>query len=155
MATDNLARGIAATKLSKKGGDITGDLHITGDLTVDGVTKTTEQETLVVKDQMIITNSDGIPLTTFSGLGIKNGQNTVYGLVYDPVSNSVKFGIGSLDSHNRFSFNTGEGLPIAVRDDSNLFVDGHLIKWDSSKKAFVDSGIGYSALQINVYEEGD
>lgn len=141
MAADNLARGMAASKLSAKGGDLTGDLHITGNLTVDGVTKTTEQETLIIKDNMIVTNADGATLSNLmSGLGIRNGSTNVYGIVYDPVSNSVKFGIGSLDSQNRFSFNTGEGHPLAIRADSNTFTDGHYIKWDAANNMLVDGG---------------
>lgn len=140
MATDNLARGMAASKLSQKGGTISGDLEITGDLNVRGTTVTTKQETLMIKDNMIVTNADGKTLQGASGIAIRSGSSVVYGLVYDPTSDTVMFGMGSLDSHNNFTFNANEGLPLAVRADSSLFVDGHFVKWDATHYCFVDGG---------------
>lgn len=140
MAVDNLARGIAGSKLSQKGGTISGNLEVTGDLNVRGTTITTKQETLMIKDNIIVTNADGKTLQGVSGIAIRSGSSVVYGLVYDPVSDTVKFGMGSLDAHNNFTFNTNEGLPIAVRADSSLFVDGHYVKWDATHYCFVDGG---------------
>ena len=140
MATDNLARGIAASKLSKKGGTIDGNLAITGDLNVAGTTVTTRQETLFIKDNMIVTNADGRVLQGASGIAIRSGSSVVYGLVYEPTQDTVMFGQGSLDSENNFTFNTDEGLPIAIRADSSLFVDGHFVKWDATQYCFVDGG---------------
>ena len=140
MATDIVARGMASSKLDKSGGIIDGNLAITGDLNVNGTTVTTRQETLFIKDNMIVTNADGLDLQGASGIAIRSGSSVVYGLVYDPTSDTVMFGLGTLDSNNDFSFNTNEGLPIAVRADSSLFFDGHWIKWDATKYAFVDGG---------------
>ena len=140
MATDNIARGLAGSKLSKKGGTVDGNLEITGNLNVRGTTVTTRQETLFIKDNMIVTNADGKTLQGVSGIAIRSGSSVVYGLVYDPTSDTVKFGMGSLDSSNNFTFNTNEGLPIAVRADSSLFVDGHFVKWDATNYCFVDGG---------------
>lgn len=140
MATDNLARGMAASKLSRTGGTIDGNLSITGDLNVNGTTVTTRQETLMIKDNIIVTNADGKVLQWTSGLAIRSGSSLVYGLVYDPTKDTVMFGIGSLDSSNNFTFSANEGLPIAVRADSSLFVDGHFVKWDATHYCFVDGG---------------
>lgn len=140
MATDIVARGMAASKIGKDGGTIDGDLSIGGNLSVNGTTVTTRQETLFVKNNMLITNADGLNLIGLSGLGIRNGSTDVYGLVYGNSSNSVKFGIGTLDANNNFTFNVGEGHPIAIRDNSSAFTDGNLVKWNSSSNMFVDGG---------------
>ena len=76
---------------------------------------------------MIVTNSDKQTLLTLSGLAINKNSNETYGIVYDPTSDSVKLGLGSLDENNRFTFSES-GNPVAVRSDSSLLVDGHLIK---------------------------
>ena len=66
--------------------------------------------------------------------------------MYDPQSDSVKLGLGSLDEDNNFTFNQGEGLPIAVRDDSTVFTDKHVIVWDAAGEKFVDGGKAVSDL---------
>ena len=126
-------------KLDKTGGTISGDLNITGNLEVAGTTITKDAETLLIKDNVIVTNSDKQTLLTLSGLAINKNSNETYGIVYDPTSDSVKLGLGSLDENNRFTFSES-GNPVAVRSDSSLLVDGHLIKWDSNSYCFVDSG---------------
>ena len=140
MATDIVARGMAGSKLDKSGGIIDGNLAITGDLNVNGTTVTTRQETLFIKDNMIVTNADGLGLQGASGIAIRSGSSVVYGLVYEPTSDTVMFGLGSLDNNNNFTFNSGEGLPIAIRADSSSFVDGHFVKWDATNYCFVDGG---------------
>lgn len=125
-------------KLDKTGGTISGDLNITGNLEVAGTTITKDAETLLIKDNVIVTNSDKQTLLTLSGLAINKNSNETYGIVYDPTSDSVKLGLGSLDENNRFTFSES-GNPVAVRSDSSLLVDGHLIKWDSNSYCFVDS----------------
>lgn len=135
-------------KLSTMGGSISGNLDISGNLNVDGKTVSRETETLRVKDNIIVTNADGVELLKLSGLGIKTNANNVYGIVYDPISNSVKLGIGTMDSNGEFTFNENEGEPVAVRDDSSLFVDGHLIMWDSTRNKFIDSGKSLENIDV-------
>ena len=127
-------------KYDKTGGTIDGDVTVTGDLTVQGTTITENAETLDVKANVITTNSEGAPLINLSGLGIRTNATNVYGIMYDPQSDSVKLGLGSLDEDNNFTFNQGEGLPIAVRDDSTAFTDKHVIVWDAAGDKFVDGG---------------
>lgn len=129
-----------AKKYDKTGGTIDGNVQITGDLTVQGTTITENAETLDVKANVITTNSEGVPLINLSGLGIRTDATNVYGIMYDPQSDSVKLGLGSLDEDNNFTFNQGEGLPIAVRDDSTAFTDKHVIVWDAAGDKFVDGG---------------
>lgn len=127
------------TKLDKTGGTISGDLNIAGNLEVAGTTITKDAETLLIKDNVIVTNSDKQTLLTLSGLAINKNSNETYGIMYDPTSDSVKLGLGSFDENNKFTFSES-GNPVAVRSDSSLLIDGHLIKWDSNSYCFVDSG---------------
>lgn len=129
-------------KLDKTGGTITGDLTITQNLTVQGTTTTHESQILTVKDPLIVANSDKATLSSYGGLLINTNANNTYGMVYDPGSSSVKLGLGTYNSSTKkFAFNSGEGLPIVVRDDSTTWTNGHYAKWDSTKNAFVDGGV--------------
>ena len=146
-----------AKKLDLTGGTITGSLAIQGDLTVTGTTTTEKAETLAVKDSVIITNADGAELgATLSGIAIrKDGENT-YGVMYDPSSDSVKLGLGTLDTENKFTFNESgtDGKPIATRDDSSNLTDGDLVKWDGTSKSLIDSGkkVGDFVEKVTVTE---
>lgn len=129
-------------KLDKTGGTITGSLTIAQNLTVQGVTTTHESQILTVKDPLIVANSDKATLSSYGGLLINTNANNTYGMVYDPGSSSVKLGLGTYNSNTKkFTFNSGEGLPIVVRDDSTTWTNGHYAKWDSTKNAFVDGGV--------------
>lgn len=130
------------TKLDKTGGTITGSLTITQNLTVQGTTTTHESQILTVKDPLIVANSDKATLSSYGGLLINTDANNTYGMVYDPGSSSVKLGLGTYNSTTKkFAFNSGEGLPIVVRDESAAWTNGHYAKWDSTKHAFVDGGV--------------
>lgn len=129
-------------KLDKTGGTITGSLVITQNLTVQGTTTTQESQILTVKDPLIIANSDKATLADFGGLLINTNASDTYGLVYDPSAATVKLGLGTYNSTTKkFTFKSGEGLPIVVRDDSTAWTNGHYAKWDSTKNAFVDGGV--------------
>ena len=126
--------------VNKDGVFITGKVKLQGDADISGIVTVKETETLKVKDNIVITNADGVDLVYMSGLGIRKNSSDTYGIVYDPASDSVKLGLGKLDNSGKFTFNEGEGQPVAVRDDSSLFVDGHLVKWDATNHKFVDCG---------------
>ena len=129
-------------KLDKAGGTITGSLTITQNLTVQGTTTTQESQILTVIDPLIVANSDKATLSSYGGLLINTDANNTYGMVYDPGSSSVKLGLGTYNSNTKkFAFNSGEGLPIVVRDDSAAWTNGHYAKWDSTKNAFIDGGV--------------
>ena len=125
--------------LEKTGGTISGNLSVQGNLNVAGTTVTQDTETLLVKDNIIVTNSDKADLVNLSGLAINKNANQTYGIMYDPTTDSVKLGLGSIDETGEFTFSES-GNPVAVRADSSLLVDGHLIKWDATNNRFVDSG---------------
>mgnify|MGYP004645659399 CR=1 FL=1 len=162
MAVDSFARRLAAAaiqkggsdvtkeyvdaeldkKYDKTGGAITGDVAITGDLTVSGTTTTEKEKQLLVEDNIIVTNANKIDLKTLlSGLAINKNENATYGIMYDPTDDTVKFGEGTIGENNKFVFKDGEGLPLAIRADSNQFVDGCLVKWDASTNSFVRSDL--------------
>lgn len=153
---EKLAADIAAaiaTKLDIAGGTITGDLDVDGDLVVSGdftakgKTFIEEATTLAVKNAIIETNAGKTDLKTLlSGLVINKNSTTAYGFVYDPTDDTVKFGQGSVDENGVFTFKTGEGSPVATRADSSTFTAGHLVKWDNTKKRFVDAGKSISEV---------
>ena len=125
--------------LEKTGGTISGNLSVQGNLNVAGTTVTKDTETLLVKDNIVVTNSDKAELLNLSGLAINKNASQTYGIMYDPTTDSVKLGLGSIDETGKFTFSE-KGNPVAVRADSSLLVDGHLIKWDATNNRFVDSG---------------
>lgn len=135
-------------KIGAGGGAIVGDMTIQGNLTVQGTATYENVQSLNVKDAIIVTNIDGEPLNAaLSGLAIKKNSSKVYGLMYDPTDDTVKFGEGVLDAENKhFTFSEYEGKPIATRADSKDLVEEHIIKWDSYINAFVDSGVKVSDL---------
>lgn len=128
------------TKYDKTGGTIGGNVVITGDLTVNGTQHINNTENLNVENAMIYSNAKGATLATNGGIGIKKNATDVYGIVYDPTSDSVKLGIGKSDANGRFTFNANEGQPVAIRDDSSKFTSNNLVKWDSESYKFVDAG---------------
>lgn len=141
MATDIVARGMAASKLDKNGGEISGNLSISGDLYVSGTTVTTQEEHLLISDKIIVTNSNGATLSGLSGIAIKTNSADSYGIMYDSVSNDLKIGNGTLDANNNFSFNADSGNLILTLNDSQRLSDTSIIQWNSSNKEFENIGI--------------
>lgn len=120
---------------------IAGDVQIQGDLTVNGTTYTTNTETLMVNDNLIVANAAGTNLNNLSGLAIRTNSTDAYGILYDPATSSVKLGLGSLSDDNEFTFDTNEGNSIAVRSQDTEWTDGHVVEWNAAERKFVDSGI--------------
>ena len=96
-------------------------------MNVAGTTVTKDTETLLVKDNIVVTNSDKAELLNLSALAINTNASQTYGIMYDPTTDSVKLGLGSIDETGEFTFSES-GNPVAVRADSSLLVDSHLIK---------------------------
>lgn len=156
QAIDNEASARAAadtalrnSKYDKTGGTIDGNVQITGDLTVQGTTTTNDTETLAVKDNLIVTNSDGATLAGLSGLIIRTSPTQSYGMVYDPANEgTVKLGLGTYNAETGvFTFATGEGLPVAVRALSTAWTNLHLAAWDAANNQFVDAGKAVADFQ--------
>ena len=134
---------------------IGGDLTVGGELFVTGKTTTVEHETLTVKDNLIVVNSDGTS-TGKSGLVINTGESidsnqyVAYGILYGSQGDAVYIGKGVLeyaedgyDMSATFTFNENQAVPLAAR--SGTWYNKSIPMWDSSKHAFVSSG-------LNVYE---
>lgn len=144
-----------ASKLDITGGkisgslDVGGDLSVAGDFTAKGKTFIEEATTLAVKNAIIETNAGKIDLKTIlSGLAINKNENATYGLMYDPTDDTVKFGLGSVDENGKFTFNLNEGAALAVRADSRLLYDGHVISWNAERNEFVDSGVNSADIAV-------
>lgn len=131
----------ADTKVSKSGDTITGNLTIQGNLSVSGTTTTVDTETLKVKDNVIVTNSDKNQLIDLSGLAINTDSTNTFGIMYNPTSNTVDLGLGTITTECKFTFNENEGLPLAIRDSNSSFTQDHLISWSTNKNKLTDSGI--------------
>ena len=141
IETEDVVRKLELdTKYDKTGGTIGGNVIITGDLTVNGTQHINNTENLNVENAMIYSNAKGATLATNGGIGIKKNATDVYGIVYDPTSDSVNLGLGKSDANGVFTFNANEGQPVAIRDDSSKLVNDNLIKWDATNHKLVDSG---------------
>ena len=134
-------KGYVDTKVSKSGDTITGNLTIQGNLSVSGTTTTVDTETLKVKDNVIVTNSDKNKLIDLSGLAINTDATNTFGIMYNPTSNTVDLGLGTITTEGKFTFNENEGLPLAIRDSNSSFTQDHLISWSTEKNKLTDSGI--------------
>lgn len=153
------------TKFDKTGGVINGSVVIAENLNVKGKVIASEEITQIVKDAVIILNSDGADLsTTLAGTVIRindSDTNNAYAIAYDKSTDSVKLGIGTVtetgvggDRKYSFAFAENEGNPIAVRDDNSLLTDNHLLMWDSTNNKLVDSGKSVTDIvpSINVVQ---
>ena len=131
--------------------NFTGNLYVQGDLIVDGATTTVSHESIAIKDHTFIINSDGDDLSTLddslSGLVIRKNQNSAYGIMYDPVGDGVKIGLGNIDESNKkkdFNYDSDQAQFLATRAD--VITTGNIPEWDSSKKQFIDSGVSVDSI---------
>ena len=132
---------------------IQGNIQIQGDLTVNGTTTSEDHQTLLVQDNIIVTNSDGVAISGLSGIAIRINATSAFGIVYDPSVQELKAGLGTLSEENEFTFSSGEGYPITLRDSDGDLVDGNVVMWDNVGKRLTDSGIvaNLIALQNGTY----
>jgi hypothetical protein len=84
------------------GGTVTGNLVVGGDLTISGTTTTINTETVGIKDNLILINSNqtGTPSTALKGgLEIERGDLTNFQFVFDESDDRFKVGqVGSLQT---------------------------------------------------------
>lgn len=132
--------------ISKDADGASGDLTVQGNLTVKGATKTVEHETIVVKDNFLLINSDNEEVgSALTGIAIRTGvdekgEDIAYGIAYDTDNDSISLGQGIVYSDGEFVFKAGESKPILTRDVSTNLQDGHLLVWDASRNVAVDGG---------------
>lgn len=128
---------------------IQGDVTIQGSLRVNGTTITNDTETLTVKDNIIVTNSDGVTLNNLSGLFIKTGTTTGYAVVYDPTTNTVILGEGTIDDTNKVTVVAEERKAIVTRpDNDSALIPGNLTYWNSSTRGITTSDIPVDEVVI-------
>ena len=130
-----------ANKLDKSGGTVEGDLTVQGDFTVKGKVTSVDVQTVKVEDNIFLVNSKQLELADLAGVAINTGSNSahVYGIMYDPVSDSVKIGDGRLDENGDFHYYLNEDQNLATVDWT--IPNGNLAKFNQEKKTFEDSGI--------------
>lgn len=140
---------IAVKLTGQNSQSIQGDVTIQGNLLVSGTTTTNDTETLTVKDNIIVTNSEGVTLNNLSGLFIKTGATTGYAVVYDPSTNTVILGEGTIDDTNEVTVVAEERKAIVTRpDNDSALIDGNLTYWDSSTRGITTSNIAADEVVI-------
>lgn len=105
-----------ATKLDKRGGTITGNLIV-----------------------------EGVTDTNLGAIVCKKGD-TAYGLSYNEEAGAYQLGQGIVNEEGDFTYNSMEGFPIALRNDSTGFTDGELVMWNAEHNVFVGTGITLDRL---------
>lgn len=132
-------------KLDRTGGTITGDLIVSGNLSVSGEASVIESTTLKVADKLIYVAKDNTSaLTSPAGLITPKYDGTNDGgIVYDN-SGTAYVGDIKLDSNGNVDVNNSDLQPIATRDNYSNFTNGNKVKVevDSLQKSvkFVDGG---------------
>lgn len=126
-----------ANYLPLKGGIITGNLSVGGNLTVTGESTILEAAHLKVEDAVIETNSKKANITTISGLAIHKNTTDTYIIGYDPANDSVKLGFGEQDANKNWVFKENDGNPIATRADASLMTNNGIALWDNTKHRFI------------------
>ena len=131
---------IGSLTISKDSNNINGDLIVEGDLKVNGTTITVDRETSLVEDNFILVNSQNNALVAPAGLAIRLGQDTAYGIAYNPSNECVALGQGVILENGDFIFNANESNPILTRANSSELEDGHILIWDAASKTAKDGG---------------
>lgn len=140
----------------------TGNIDVTGNLNVKGSTVTQHQETLLIRDNIIVTNSSGAEFST-SGIVVcidqniqQDGSGNAYGILYQPDSDAVMIGIGNYtapDADNsvpEFAFIPGQALPLAARYGFSDTQDTVVPKWNKGKNAFSPSSLKFDGDEASV-----
>lgn len=81
------------------------------------------------------------------------GINTAYGMVYDPSSEAIRLGMGTYNSSTgEFSFLSGEGEPLAVRDLTTED-DGSFVMWDAENYCLVKAPMSKGDASSSIQQE--
>ena len=107
---------------------------------INGLAKKLDKTGGTITGSLIVKGRTDLTL----GAIIAEHNGIVYGLVYD--GDSYKLGEGLVDDNGNFIFKQDEGLPIALRDDSDLFRNNELVVWSDSGNKFVSSGVKFTQI---------
>lgn len=130
------------------------NVTVTGNLTVNGTTTTLNTQTLTVKDNLIVTNSEGADISandTNSGLAIrinKNTANNAYGFVYN--EGELKIGVGTIDAGN---FESTSLQSVLTRTGLSTTAN-QMVYWDYANKTLraltVASPLSFSGSTLSL-----
>jgi hypothetical protein len=143
--------------------DVTGNLDVGGNLNLKGKPIAQNMETLLVKDNIIVTNSSGADFS-LSGIVMRALPNSpkAYGILYSPVNKAVMIGEGELKEITdattgavtyEFNYYVGKSLPLAARSGFNNIKGGYIPVWDADKNAFVPSDKKAESLATQTWVE--
>lgn len=130
------------------------NVTVTGNLIVNGTTTTLDTQTLTVKDNLIVTNSEGADISandTNSGLAIrinKNTANNAYGFVYN--EGELKIGVGTIDAGN---FESTSLQSVLTRTGLSTTAN-QMVYWDYANKTLraltVASPLSFSGSTLSL-----
>lgn len=127
------------SKLNLAGGTITGNLSVAGNLTINGTTTTVNSETVNIKDNLILINSNqtGTPPTTLQGgIEVERGDLVNYQFLFDENSDAFKIGMA------------GNLQKVATREDAPL--SGGFAKWNPTAFRFDAVNIANADLPASI-----
>ena len=153
--------GELPTKVDLYGSLVVSDnVDVGGNLNVKGKTINQIQESIIVSDNIIVTNSSGagfsvsgiVMRTSLPDENAPNNPSEAYGILYSPRDEAVMIGKGTLTEipnvstgavTYEFNFTPGEALPLAARDGFDELTDSNVPVWDKTKNAFLPSKIKF------------
>ena len=151
---------VDVTFVNKAGDTITGDLTITGNLQIKGISETVDAVTYKVENNLIEFNPDKTYNNTWlTGITVNKGiKNEIdlgtYGIMYDPNADSVKLGFGTISENHTFAFNENESAPIATREEFNdSWEDDAIFVFDKTTKSFKYSRKTLSSFKEEIQNE--
>ena len=142
IAAYNYATQALMEKLDKTGGNITGNLAVSGNLTVAGKSIESNLEN-VVTPQNTITLRKGATTALlnneYTGFIAEKYDGTNTGMLVFDKDGTAYVG------------DEGDVQPLATRASSNELTDGHVLTWNAGKQKLVDGGSLSSYTTIEAY----
>jgi hypothetical protein len=139
------------------GGTVTGNLVVGGDLTISGTTTTIDTETVGIKDNLILINSNqtGVPSTALKGgLEIERGDLTNFQFVFD--ENDDRFKVGQVGSLQTVATRTDDGT---IANRGITFFNTSTNRLENNANIVIDSannvGIGTTSPSSKLDVNGD
>ncbi|MBO7310589.1 MAG: hypothetical protein J6U86_04275, partial [Clostridia bacterium] len=112
-------------------------------LNVTGKAVIKEQEQVLIRDSVMVLNSDGESIDgAYSGIVMRSGEDTAYAILLNMGTQSVRLGYGQYDAdENSFAFSEGETGVIMTREESDLLSDGGVLYWDAESHRAKTAGL--------------
>ena len=138
-------------KFDKAGGDITGNVSINGDLNVNGTISTVNQNTLAVKDNILVTNADG-SLTPYTGIVSITGKiiEVVKPGTYNLYSASGIVDNERLDLNDMIDINLGYAAFLNHNKDGQVPISRIYVEY-TEERSDVEHGGWYRTSIMEIY----